>query len=219
MDLRKRPTTRRLATLLGSVVACAALVPTAFAGATPWAGTATDLTVACQPAPVSTPFAAIGDTADFFPVPNGGLEEGSAGWTLTGGAAVVDGNEPFFVGLPTDSHALRLGAGATATSPATCVGKKDPYARAVVNGSVRGELRVAVVSIDRQGREQMEKVRTLKGTGSWTLSDKLDTRSNPLFDKSLLQSGAGTTAIAFRFTVVSGTWTIDDLYVDPFKLR
>lgn len=219
MHLRKRLTSRRLATLLGGVAACAALVPSALAGTTPWSGTATDVAAAWEPAEIVRPFAALGDGADFFLAPNGGFEQGADGWTLTGPATIQTVNEPFFVRSADDTRSLRLERGATVTSPATCVGKQYPYARLVVSGSPRAELRVSVVSVDRKGREQVDRVRTLKGSGAWELSDKLDTRSNPLFAKSLLQSGAGTTAIAFRFTVISGTWAIDDLHVDPFKLR
>src|SRR5437868_10962030 len=43
-------------------------------------------------------FATWNDYASYFLAPNGGLENGSTGWSLSGGAAVVSGNEPF---LPT----------------------------------------------------------------------------------------------------------------------
>src|SRR3954451_22077002 len=39
---------------------------------------------------------------------NGGFEQGDAGWTLAGGAAVVEGNETFAVGGAGDHQALAL---------------------------------------------------------------------------------------------------------------
>src|SRR5919109_5653762 len=47
--------------------------------------------------PVSQPFKQWGDEARYALVPGGSFEPGSAPWTLSGGAKVVDGNESFYV--------------------------------------------------------------------------------------------------------------------------
>ncbi len=72
----------------------------------------------------SQPFAQWGDFSSYYLAPNGGLESGSYGWSLGGGASVGSGNEPF---LYTGSHSLNLpsGAGApaaasTSTGPTAC---------------------------------------------------------------------------------------------------
>ena len=62
----------------------------------------------------SQPFTAWNDSASYYLVPNGGLENGSTGWSLSGGASVVYGNEPF---LPTGFHSLSLPSGSQAVSP------------------------------------------------------------------------------------------------------
>ena len=80
------------------------------------------------------------DPIPYYLAENGGFESGSAGWTLTGGAKVVSGNEPFFLNSKNDRFSLSLPSGATATSPWTCASIDGLFARlvAVSCGSPRG---------------------------------------------------------------------------------
>src|SRR3954453_21396123 len=66
---------------------------------------------------------------------NGGLEQGDAGWTLSGGAAVVEGNDPFFLDDAADHQSLLLPTGSSATSPATCFSAGSPTFRFVTRTS------------------------------------------------------------------------------------
>jgi hypothetical protein len=43
--------------------------------------------------------------------------------------------------------------------------------------------------------------------------------SSALFLQSLGAALTNTTSIAFRFTPLNGSWTIDDTYVDPFLCK
>ncbi len=105
----------------------AALLASGAVAAAPVAANA-----ACIPAPTTKAFAKIGDSADYSPAPDGGFEQGAAGWKLTGGAKVVSGNET--LGLLTGSilsgnRSLSLPVGSTATSPEFCVDETHPYFR------------------------------------------------------------------------------------------
>lgn len=71
-------------------------------------------------------FAPWQDAANYLLAPNGSFEFGSTGWSLSGGAGIVNGNEPF---LPTGTHSLALPSGSTATSPTVCLGTKQLYIR------------------------------------------------------------------------------------------
>jgi hypothetical protein len=55
------------------------------------------------------------------PAPDGGLEHRAGGWTLLGGVAVQDGNEPYQVGGTADRRSLALPAGAVATTAPMCI--------------------------------------------------------------------------------------------------
>src|SRR5437763_7085133 len=67
-------------------------------------------------------FAPWNDTNLYYLAPNGGLENGATGWSLSGGAGVVSGNEPFY---SSGNHSIALPSGSTARSPVTCIGPKN----------------------------------------------------------------------------------------------
>src|SRR3954462_2174724 len=86
----------------------------AIAAPTANAGVLTASAKSCDTEQMSQPFARFGDNASYTPVPGGSFEGGNGGWSLSGGAKVVSGNESFNV--VGGSHSLSLPAGATATS-------------------------------------------------------------------------------------------------------
>ena len=52
----------------------------------------------CPPRPLDRTFLPWLDAAWYEAAPDSGLESGGAGWTLAGGAAVTDGNNPYLAG-------------------------------------------------------------------------------------------------------------------------
>lgn len=146
------------------------------------------------------------DPANYFLAPDGGFENGGDGWALEGGAAAVAGNESFGLsGAGTQS--LGLPAGSSATSPFVCVGLEHPTFRYVfrrTSGSSLASLRVSVVTEEGVAVP----VGTVTGSSTWTPS--------PV---TLIGANLVVEAVAFRFTPVSGSWQVDDVYVDPSGSR
>ena len=129
---------RRLAVGLGLVVAVVALcAPAAMAG-----GSLLGLNNDCGA--TSQPFAQFGDYRNYTFGTNGGLENGSTGWSL-GGADVVSGNESFYVHSQSDSHSLSLAPGDTALSPKLCMGTTSTVTRFFLRSDGSGRVRVQVV--------------------------------------------------------------------------
>jgi len=85
--------------------------------------------------PLTQPFFPWADPASYALAPDGGLEGGAAGWTLFGGAATTAGNERFLVGGASDSRALSLPSGSSATSAPRCVGLQWPTIRVFARSS------------------------------------------------------------------------------------
>ena len=180
------------------------------------------LGVTC-PDPTSTPFAAWGDTSNYVLAPDGGLENGAAGWTLTGGAKVVSGNESFSVSGP-GSHSLSLPAGSSATTPPMCIGAVSTKMRMFISnsGSAASKLHVQVIYGGGVGS-------LLGGLGSGLgLSDEGTFASGsawqPLPLPVTMLGGTLpllTQYVQFRFTPLSagGNWRIDDVYLDPLMHR
>src|SRR5687768_2931136 len=86
--------------------------------------------------------------------PGGGFENGAAGWSLSRGARVVSGNEPFALSGP-GSRSLYLPAGSSATSPPMCVGLLLPIVRFVSSGGgLLTYLQVEALYTDAGGRQR-----------------------------------------------------------------
>jgi hypothetical protein len=158
------------------------------------------------------------DLAYYTPAPNGGLENGSAGWSVSGGARVVPGNERFFVGGTGDAYSLSLPSGSSATTGTTCVQLLDPTMRLFVmnTGSLLSVLQVEVLYEDAFGMPRAQIVALLPGTARWQPTLPVLFLANLLHPPLLTD---GKVDVAFRFTPrgLGGNWRIDDVYVDPFK--
>jgi hypothetical protein len=174
--------------------------------------------VGCPDHSLTRPFLPWLDPAYYTLAPNGGFESGSTAWSRSGGAKVVAGNEPFYVRARQDEHALSLPSGSSATSSSTCVRVLDPTVRffARNSGSLLSTLKVDVLYDDIFGIRRAHPIALLVGTPRWTPTLPLAFLANV---QGLPLVSDGTVDVAFRFTpqgTLSG-WTIDDVYVDPFK--
>jgi hypothetical protein len=159
-------------------------------------------------------FAPWQDFANYYLAPNGSFELGTNGWSLSGGASVVSGNEPFY---PTGSHSLSLPSGSSAVSPTVCLGPDQLYVRMFgkdVGGTDAG-LRIRV--------RWYGLLNTLLGVTDYAVVEPGSDWS-PL---SKVNSGGGlqvpllpivgSTSARVEITPLgSGSrWQVDDLYIDP----
>jgi hypothetical protein len=158
-------------------------------------------------APVFAPW---GDWSLYYFAPNGGFENGSANWTLGGGAAVVAAdNEPWYL-AGFGSHALEIPTGGSA-SINVCSGVTYPAVRFFVagqGGPARVHVRVATRSL--LGPLSVLDGGTFTASEGWKPSPKTSTLL------SSLASLVGSKTMQLQFTVESGTVQIDDLFIDPF---
>src|SRR3954468_13807372 len=83
----------------------------------------------CPAQDASQTFLPWNDPAWYVPAPGGGFEDGASGWTLSGGAAVQDGNETYQVGGEGDAHSLALSDGAAAKTAPVCIDVAHPTIR------------------------------------------------------------------------------------------
>jgi hypothetical protein len=168
--------------------------------------------------PVSHPFQPWSDDAGYALAPNGGVESGSSGWTLAGGAAVVSGNEPFHVTGANDTMSLSLPSGASAVSSAACVGTLSPTIRffARNTGSTSSTLRVDVLYTDALGLRWSIPTGAASASATWAPSSSYLVLAN-ITSLPLLTNGSAR--VSFRFTAegTGGNWQIDDVYIDPYK--
>jgi hypothetical protein len=197
-----------------------AAVVAAMAGAAAPAHAA--LGIAC-PYPTSPVFLHWGDRHAYALAPGGDFETGAAGWTLSGGARVVTGNESFNVGGTGQTHSLSLPAGSSALSPPMCVSLFSGGMRSFTSntGKATSKLRVQVIYGGGAGALLgwlgetlgISDAGTLTSTGTWQPSSNIAMLGGmaPLL----------TSDVQFRFTPLDsrGNWRIDDVYLDPLMHR
>jgi hypothetical protein len=202
----------RIGVALGAMVAATLLaVPAANAG---FLDGLTQLVLpTCGP--TQHPFAEFGDDAAYYALPNNGFESGSAGWALSGGARIVADNEPWFVNGD-GVAALALPPGSSATSPAVCINLFDPHFRMFAR-SVAADRSLRVQIIFRGMTGNLTGVLNFRSfdTGDyagWQPSEKVP---------SLLALPVLTVSAQVRLTSLasSGTWHVDDVFVDPWVNR
>ncbi|SRR5712691_1884911 len=166
------------------------------------------------PSSGSQVFAPWNDTNRYYLAPNGGFENGSTGWSLSGGAAVVSGNEPFYA---TGTHSLALPSGSRATSPRVCLGPHDLFVRFFASdlGGTDSGLRVRVLWYGLLNQLLGgSDVGTVAPGGGWAPSPAVDSSGG----FNLLLPLVGSTSARIQFTPIgSGSaFLIDDLEIDPW---
>ena len=196
--------TRRIAAL-----AAIALVSTL--GGAP----AASATVACQARSESQVFSPWGDTRSYFPLAGGTFEAGTPSWSLSGGAAVVAGNEPWNRLGGTRSLSLPRGA-AAAQSDAHCLTATEEAIRFFVKrpGVAGARLHLYI------------NVRNPVNGAVGTLDNDIDgaaagwTAGQMLYIPDLLAS-SGTVYVYVRLEArgTSAAWQVDDVVIDPYKGR
>jgi hypothetical protein len=203
---------RTVAALFTAAVASAAVAAPANAGLL--TASATN----CDDGAITQPFKRFGDTHNYKLL--GSFESGTPAWTFSGGAKVVTGNETYKVGGSTNSKSVLLPSGSSAVSPFTCVGLAEPSLRlfAKRNSALLGLISTLNVQIQ---------VQTSLGLSLWlpVLPGDLGgsswhpTAQMPLLANILPLSASDRTPVRFRFTPLLGSWQIDDVYVDPARMR
>lgn len=183
--------------------------------ATANAGALVDRAPSCDGQALSKPFLPWADMASYTLAP-GGTAESKSGWvTLSGGAGVAQGNEPWNVNAASDKRHLALPAGSSATTDAMCVGIDDPTIRFFARPDAsdpRSALAVDVLFETATGAVTSARVGSIPASGGWSPSPVFPVMANLL---ALLPGNH--TPVAFRFTPLgSSGWSVDDVYVDPF---
>jgi hypothetical protein len=183
------------------IVAALALTTTAKAGLI-----GTGQASYCDPTSTQV-FAPWGDSSYYATLLNGGFEGGSTGWTLSGGARVVSGNEPFLVGHAGDSHSLLLPAGSSVYSGTVCFALGDWHMRLFAKnvGAASGRLHVQVVVPSLLGGLlTILDGGSIGANGSWVMNAVASYASNPLLLNVRTVTGdrAVTNALVARSTLI-----------------
>jgi hypothetical protein len=195
--------------LIVAVLALGALALPAGAGAGPLVASAES----CDAQTFSQPFLPWADPASYTLQPGGDFEPGSPKWDLTSGAGAAANNEPWLVTDEMDGRSLALTEGSAATSPSICVGIEHPDVRFFARASSSlAVLKVEVLYTDASGNPQSLTIGTVTGNTGWSPTTQM-----PIVANMLALLPGEKTSVAFQLTAVSGSWRVDDFYVDPLS--
>lgn len=170
---------------------------------------------ACSNVGAAQVFLPWGDSSSYVLAPDGGFESGGTGWTLSGGAKTVEGNEPFYLHAAGDNRSLSLPAGSSALSPSICMAIDTPTFRLVARntGDTSSGLRVEA-TYQLLGLLRTKDVSTVYGESAWAPSQQMST----VLSLSTVVGTVTPSSIQIRITPLGsgGNWQVDDLYIDPF---
>lgn len=198
--------------VLSSSRRLAALLTTALLALAVFAGSAQ----ACSYSGAEKVFSPWGDQQNYVLVSDGGFEAGGSGWQLSRGAAVVAGNESYYLNDAGDSKSLSLPTDSSAVSPPVCMAIDTPSFRFVARntGDPSSKLRVEAV-YKLLGLVRTKTAATLSAGSTWSPTQSVST----VLTLSTILGTLIPSAIEIRFTPLdsSGQWRVDDVYVDPFR--
>jgi hypothetical protein len=170
------------------------------------------LTCADNPEKVFAPW---GDNSLYTLAPNGSLEGGSSGWSLSGARVISQSNT-----LRSGKYSLSLPSGSSATSPAACVKLADPASRFFLRstGASDGKLKVEVTYKSLLGLLTLSStLGYVQANGSWQPSPKYSHELQNILGALALNKNLLSASLRFRFTPVGrgASFEVDDLFVDP----
>jgi hypothetical protein len=182
----------------------------AVIGAVVFAGSAQ----ACSYTGAEQKFSSWGDGHSYVLAPDGGFENGAAGWTLGGGATTVAGNESYFLNSKSDSNSLALPAGSSAVSPPLCMSLETPVLRMFARNTGDPASKLKVELTYKLGIVRTAASYTFTAGSSWAPTQEISTVGTlaPLLG-TLIPS---TINVRISPLDSKGNWQVDDFYVDPF---
>ena len=174
-------------------------------------------TIPCAPRTLSKAFAQFGDMNDYFVVSDGTFENGAASWTSTGSTGSINLQAPWKVNGATHPESLGLMPNATAKTPPTCVTVGEDWTRffyrPTTNTSAYGSLTITITAVSDQGTATQSVVLSGGRTTNWLVSPPI------AIPNVRGERDEQWVTIAFTSTGGAGGWLIDDVMIDPFKVR
>lgn len=173
----------------------------------------------CPVPDVGTPFLQWNDQNSYFLVPGGSFEGAVdvVGWSLDNASLTV-GNEPFQVNSSSDNQSLTIGGGGSATSPYFCVDNTITSLRFFATQLGGGtDLQVDAIVLRRHGVMDVPLADLADGSPHGSMLSWAPTA--PIDGGSASLPAGWSIQVALRFTAPSstGTWQVDDIYVDPYR--
>jgi hypothetical protein len=168
----------------------------------------------CTSPTAEQPFTRWHDSSSYILAPDGSFENGAGDWSLNR-ASVQSGNDSYDIAGDGGSHSLQIKPGGNALTSTICVGLDRPTLRFMSHSS-GGLLGLSTMAVSVRVETSLGLVVELP-IGVVTPSSKWQpSLPMPILANLLPLLPGQMTPVQFRFTpLLGGTYTIDDVYVDP----
>lgn len=173
---------------------------------------------ACSYSGAEQVFSPWGDQHHYVLAPDGGFEAGASGWSLSGGARTVAGNESYYLNDAADKRSLSLPAGSKAVSPPICMSLDTPIFRMFARNTGDPSSRLRVEAVYKLlGLVRTKAVSTVAAGSFWAPTQQMST----VLSLATIVGTLIPSAIQIHITPLDskGKWQVDDLYIDPFARR
>jgi hypothetical protein len=202
--LPRPPRKARLLATLGVALLIAIAAP-ATAGA------------ACPTTATSQPFQQFGDSNYYSMIPNGSFESGTTGWTLRD-ASVVGSASKYKVSGSGDVSSLAMKGRGEAVSPSFCVDETIPTFRFLAD-TTTGYLTDMNVHLRYKDSYAVLHDITLVSLDDGPFASWAPTAILPIQAKLPLwqRNSTLTVQLVFDPNFYGNDWSIDDVYVDPYR--
>jgi hypothetical protein len=194
--------------------------------------------IPCQTRALSKAFSQWGDQNDYFAVTDGTFEAGAASWSLLGGPKVMPGEQaPWKVNGANHNSAMVLPKTSRASAPQTCVVVGEEYVRFFYRAPASRSAYMHVSVTASNSVTALSNSITLQGTGTagWFVSPPIAIPNvRPAWAARNAAQAAANPTVTFApmspheqifqmvnisFRSVNGEWSVDDVMIDPFKVR
>jgi hypothetical protein len=173
---------------------------------------------ACSYSGAEQVFSPWGDQHHYVLAPDGGFEAGASGWSLSGGARTVAGNESYFLNDDADKRSLSLPPGSKVVSPPICMALDTPIFRMFARNSGDPSSRLRVEAVYKLlGLVRTKALSTVTAGPQWAPTQQMST----VLSLATIVGTLIPSAIQIHITPLDsrGEWRVDDLYIDPFARR
>jgi hypothetical protein len=171
---------------------------------------------ACTTRTVSQPFTRWADSNYYFPVTSGTFESGTSGWTVSSGVGVVRENEPWTV-TGSGAYSLKIPAGGSASTPTMCIASDEDSVRFFYKSpGVSLSSLYVTMKTTQPLNPNVASTTTFNLDGSkagWVLSPRI------ILPSSRDANGQQNLQITLSSRGSAADWQIDDVFVDPSRVR
>jgi len=171
------------------------------------AGLASAAAVPCSARTLTTPFSALGDTNQYFPVDGGTFEATTTSWVYGSKPTISTSYQnPAKINGSTNSKGLAIPASAAPKTGDTSEASTRFYYKAP---GVAGSQLTASITSTYNGITYTNTWSVGGATAGWVLS--------PIISIPIIPGATTSQTVTITFSVTGGTWGLDDVMIDPVK--